>query len=216
LFTIIKIIMPKDGEPHKRAKDALKEWCKVRIIKPTPVETHHRPTTRLTWCCEDTGCNKYYSIYRSLQRHKKECHEPPGHRCGCGQSFERLKYLIAHKQRCRKKEVGTQTEAIADQSTTTQTDYTLANSVISYRDILKVFSPKSPINEAMDPEFTKPKFYGINNPTFSRLSDTSDSEEMELDEVICSRKRTCLTPLDTKVKRDQFGVFMSTQTVIWH
>jgi hypothetical protein len=88
--------------------------------------------------------------------------------------------------------------------------------VISYRDILKVFSPKSPTHEVMDQEFNQPKFYGINNPTYSRLSDTSDSdEEMDLDEVICSRKRTRPTPLDTKVKRDKFGIFMTgtTQTV---
>jgi hypothetical protein len=66
----------------------------------------------------------------------------------------------------------------------------------------------------MDPEFNKPKFYGINNPMYSRLSDTSDSEEeIELDKVICSRQRTPPTPLDTKVKRDKFGIFMSTQTM---
>jgi hypothetical protein len=36
---------------------------------------------------------------------------------------------------------------------------------------------------------------------------------MDLDEVICARKRTLPTPLDTRVRKDQFGVFMSTQTV---
>jgi hypothetical protein len=124
--------MPREGEPSKSAKNALKEWCKVRIIKPTPVESFHRATARLTWCCDIPECSKYYSTYRSLQRHRKECHEPPGHRCRCGLTFKRLEYLIGHELKCRRKEIGTQTEPISDQSVTTQTDFG--------------FSPKSPVH----------------------------------------------------------------------
>jgi hypothetical protein len=106
-------------------------------------------------------------------------------------TFKRLEYLIGHELKCRRKEIGTQTEPVSDQSVTTQTDFG--------------FSPKSPAYKAMEEEYTKPKYFGIPNPGYSKLSDSSDSsdseDESDINEMICARKRTCPAPLNVNPKR---------------
>jgi hypothetical protein len=100
--------MPKEGEPSRKSKELLKNICKVRIVKPTPKEDHHRPTARLFWGCYNE-CNKTYTCYRSLQRHWREAHKPPTHKCGCGNEFKRLEYLLYHQQKCIKRNICMQT-----------------------------------------------------------------------------------------------------------
>jgi hypothetical protein len=54
----------------------------------------------------------------------------------------------------------------------------------------------------MEEVYTKPKYFGILNPTYSRLSDSFDSEdERDINEMTCARKRTCPAPLNANPKR---------------
>jgi hypothetical protein len=79
---------------------------------------NYRPMSRLTWCCKNPEFGKYYDSYRSHQRHKKEAHEHPSHKCGCGLTFKRLEYLIIHKKKWVREETSTQTGVIPDRSIT--------------------------------------------------------------------------------------------------
>jgi hypothetical protein len=182
--------MPREGEPSRKAKEALKIWCKTKIVTPAHVESAHRPTARLSWSCDVEECGKFYTSYRSMIRHKREAHEPPTHRCACGTIFKRLEYLIMHEQKCLKKVAATQTDPIADQSAGTQTNFTMTNSVTNYLDILKVFSPKSK-EVIFEPEELKGGYFGVRNPEYlsDSSSDESNSEE-DYNRAICARKRT--------------------------
>jgi hypothetical protein len=108
--------MPREGEPPKSAKVALKQVCKIRIIKPVPKEHVSRQTARLFWGCDAPDCNRTYTEQRNLLRHKKESHGPPEHQCPCGNFFKRLEYLISHQEKCRRRHAATQTDYTLDYS----------------------------------------------------------------------------------------------------
>jgi hypothetical protein len=126
--------MPREGEPSRKAKSLLKDWCKVRITPGIATDKPHRPTAKLWWSCEFPECNRTYTTQRSLIRHKKETHDPPGHHFACGLSFKWLEYLMGHQDKCNKWHAGTQTD-----------NRTMDNKcVLCYKTLLTQFSRQSP------------------------------------------------------------------------
>jgi hypothetical protein len=173
--------MPKEREPSRKAKSLLKDWCKVRIIPGISTDKPHRPTAKLWWSCEVANCNRTYTTQRSLIRHKKETHDPPGHHCACASSFKRLEYLMIHQDKCGKRHAGTQTD-----------DHTIDNKcVLCYKKLLTQFSRQSP---SPTPDTKMTMAPSTSRPTFksSRLSDSSDEEDPYIE--ICTRKKTRPTP----------------------
>jgi hypothetical protein len=186
--------MPREGELSRKSKDQLKMLCKTRIVRPTFRESPSRLVAKLFYSCDVADCGKTYTSPSSLSRHRRELHAPPQHECACGTVFKRLEYLFNHQQRCMKR------------NATTQTDFTLENSVICYTTIVLAYSKKSPPQKPGD-IITMAPF-----KEQSRFNSTTPSESSEdndnMNYKICARKPTRPMALDLRAKKVQFGCYM--------